>query len=285
MHRASAGWRRQVGLRRAAWRHHEPRRTGMSNRATPTTPSTDQLATFSLDVKYTRIASAFTAAGITTILLKGPAFDQLLFDGTRSRTYCDIDLLVDPARVLAAERLLARLGFRRAEPESAVRELIRRAGIAVGVLGAAHATAWIRDRDRFTVDLHDTVPEVCASAEEAWLALRAHRVTSTVVGARVQTLDRTASALLIALHAAHHGPGWNRARADLRRACEVLERDVWPAAALLARELRAEAAMGIGLGTVGDGRALAHELGLRTKPTPAYRLMWSGVAWTERGRA
>jgi hypothetical protein len=244
-----------------------------------------QLATFGIDVKYTRIAPAFAAAGIGPILLKGPAFDQLLFDGRRSRAYFDIDLLVDPGSVVAAEHILDELGFRPAEQESAARELARRAGIAVGVLGAAHATAWIRERDRFTVDLHHTLPLLRASATEVWRALGAHHATITVVGVPVQTLDPAASALLIALHAAHHGPGWNRARTDLQRACEVLERDCWRSAALLARDLGAEVGMGIGLGTVGEGCVLARELGLRTKPTPAYRLMWQGVVWTERRRA
>jgi hypothetical protein len=232
------------------------------------------LATFRLDVEYTRIAAAFATAGTRTILLKGPAFDQLLFDGTRSRGYSDIDLLVDPARVPAAERLLEQLGFLRAARPPAVRQLIRRAGIVVGVVKAVHATAWIRDRDRFTIDLHHTLPQVGASAELAWRALSAHGVTITVVGAPVETLDQTASALLIALHAAHHGPGWNRARADLRRACEVLDRDCWRAAARLARDLRAETAMGIGLGTVTEGCTLARELGLKVKPTLADRLRW-----------
>jgi hypothetical protein len=256
----------------------------MSNRATPATPSTNRLATFWLDVEYTRIAPVFTDAGIMTILLKGPAFDQLLFDGRRARAYSDIDLLVDPARVVAAERLLEQLGFRRAGQESAARQLVRRAGIAVGVVAVAHATVWIRARDQFTVDLHDNLPQVGASADLAWRALQAHRATITVVRARVQTLDRTASALLIALHAAHHGPDWNRARTDLQRAYRALERDCWHAAALLARDLRAEAAMGIGLGTVEEGRTLARELGLPTKPTPAYRLMWSGMQAHRRHR-
>lgn len=247
--------------------------------------STSQLATFRLDVEYTRIAPAFTAAGIGPILLKGPAFDQLMFDGKRSRGYFDIDLLVDPARVLAAERVLGELGFRGADQGSAASQLIRRAGIAVGVVGAAHATAWVRDRDRFTVDLHHTLPLLRTSAEETWSALGAHQVTITVVDAQVQTLDQPASALLIALHAAHHGPGWSRAHTDLRRACEMLDRDCWRSAALLAGDLRAEAAMGIGLGTVGEGSVLARELGLRTKPTAAYRLRWSGAAWTERRRS
>jgi hypothetical protein len=242
--------------------------------------STSPLATFRLDVEYTRVAPAFGAAGIETILLKGPAFDQLLFEGQRSRDYSDIDVLVDPTRVPAAERLLEQRGFGRPDPEPAVRQLLRRAGIAVRLLGAAHGTAWIRERDGFTVDLHHTLPQVGASAELTWRALRAHRLTIAVVGTRVQTLDRPASALLIALHAAHHGPDWNRARTDLQRACEVLERDCWHAAALLARDLHAEVAIGIGLGTTAAGCALARELGLRTKPTPAHRLRWSGAAWT-----
>jgi hypothetical protein len=255
----------------------------MSDLATPTPPSTRQLSTFRLDVEYTRIASALAVGGISTILLKGPAFDQLLFGGLRSRSYSDIDLLVEPDRVARAEAVLQQLGFDRGKQGSAARRLLRRAGNAIGVLADAHATPWVRDRDQFTLDLHRTLPLLGPSAGLAWPALCAHRTSITVVGTQVQALDRPAAALLIALHAAHHGPGWNRARSDLLRACEVLELEVWQAAAVLARDLRAEAAMGIGLGTSADGRALAERLGLPSKPTIAYRLMWSGVAWTERG--
>jgi hypothetical protein len=257
----------------------------MSNPTTPTTATLNALATFQLDVKYTRIAEAFTAAGIRTILLKGPAFDQLLFGGARSRTYSDIDLLVDPGYLPAADQLLEHSGFRRADRESGMNQLMRRGAIAVGALSSAHATAWIRDGDRFVLDVHHTLPHIGAPPASAWRALSAHRVRIMVVDTPAETLDRPASAFVIAVHAAHHGPGWNRARSDLRRACEVLERDCWHAAAQLARELRAEAAMGIGLGTVSEGCALARELGLATRPSLANRLMWSGIAWRERRRA
>jgi putative nucleotidyltransferase-like protein len=233
-------------------------------------------------VKYTRIAPAFTDAGLPTILLKGPAFDQLLFDGTRARTYADIDLLVDPARVATAERVLGQLGFHRAATESAVLGLARRAAIAVGLLRAAHATAWTRQSDGFTIDLHHTLPLISAPAEQVWHALGAHMATVIVVGADVRTLDRPASAMLIALHAAHHGPRWNRARADLQRGCDVLDDECWQAAALLARKLGAERALAIGLGTTEQGRAVARELGLRTEATPIHRLMWWGSDWMRR---
>jgi hypothetical protein len=244
----------------------------MSGHATPTPPDSDRLATFRLDVEYTRIASELDAAGVRTVLLKGPAFDRLLFDGRRVRAYTDIDLLVDPASVPTAERVLERLGFRAAEPRTGLRRLARRAGIALGT-SSAHATPWIGDR--LIVDLHRALPRVGVSPDEAWRVLVAHIATITVVGAVAETLDPPASALLIALHAAHHGPRWQRARTDLERACEAFDRPCWEAAARLARDLRADGAMGTGLGTAAKGRALARELGLSTMPSLAYRLRWS----------
>ncbi len=241
------------------------------------------LPTFRLDVQYTQLAAAFASEGLSPILLKGPAFDHLLFGGARLRAYADIDLLLEPDRVKRAERLMQRLGFRRAS-RGPLGRLGWRAGVAARLLDPPHAIAWIRDRDRFTVDLHHTLPHVRAAGEEVWRALDAHRTTITVVEFRARTLDRAASALLIALHAAHHGPAWNRARTDLQRACEVLEPDDWNAAARLARRLDVEAAMGIGLATMPEGAAIARGLGLQTKPTPAYRLIWSVTAWIDRRR-
>ena len=244
----------------------------------------EPVATFRLDVKYTQLASALTAAGVAPVLLKGPAFDQLLFAGRRSRAYRDIDLLVAPESLQTADRVLEQLGFRLAREDPALRRLGERVAISAGMFAPEHATARIRDSDRFVVDLHRTLPEVGTSAQETWHALCAHRTTITVANAPVETLDRTASALLIALHAAHHGPRWERARADLERACEVLDRDCWLGAAMLARELLAEDPMGVGLATTARGRALATELGLPTAPTLARRLGWWGIAWLERRR-
>jgi hypothetical protein len=151
------------------------------------------------------------------------------------------------------------------------------------VLSASEATPWVRDG--FTVDLHDTLPHVGAQPLEVWQALIGHVVAITVAGAEVETLDGAGSALLVALHAVHHGPRWNRARTDLQTACEVLERDCWRAAAKLAHDLRGERAMGVGLGTAAEGAALARELRLQSSPRVADRLRWAGVAVTERRRA
>lgn len=258
--------------------------TGMSTRATTTTSGTDRLATFRLDVEYTRTVPAFEGAGIETILLKGPAFDRLLFGGTRSRSYADIDLLVDPARRADVNRVMVGLGFQPSERDVASR-LGWRLGIAVGLLDAPHATPWVRERDQFTIDVHHTLPEIAASPEEVWRALDSHRLRIAVVETQVEALDGPASALLIALHAAHHGPGWHRAQTDLAHASEVLDAGCWREAARLARDLRADGAMGIALGTAPEGVAVARELGLRTRPTARYRLVWSGIAWIDRRRS
>jgi hypothetical protein len=241
------------------------------------------LATFRLDVAYTQVAAALAVDGLETVLLKGPALDQLLFAGVRQRDYADIDLLVDPGHVSDAGRSLERLGFHRAAT-GPLKSFGRRVGEAVGLLDRSHATAWIRDRDRFTVDLHHTLPLVRAGASEVWRAVAAHRATITVVGSQVQTIDGPASALLIALHAAHHGPSWRRIHSDLERACEVLGPDCWRDARDLAEHLQADRAMGIGLGTTPAGRAIANELGLRTEPTFSYRLIWPVTAWIDRRR-
>jgi hypothetical protein len=249
----------------------------------PPAQSGGPLPTFRLDVQYTRLASAFEGEGLSAILLKGPAFDQLLFAGARKRGYSDIDVLVEPGSTERAAGLMERLGFQGAEKRALAR-FGWRAGVVVGLLAPSHATAWVRDRDRFTVDVHHTLPLVRASAEDVWRALAAHRATITVVGSPVETIDRPASALLIALHAAHHGPSWRRAQTDLERACQVLEPDCWYAAAQLAREVKAERAMGVGLGTTLAGGAIARGLGLRTRPTLAHWLIWWVTASIDRRR-
>ena len=86
--------------------------SGVSAKASATAAST-----FRLDVKGVEVRQALHAAGIRTVLLKGPAFARLLYRDSRSRGYSDVDLLVDPAAVQRAEQILAAVEFRRFDPD------------------------------------------------------------------------------------------------------------------------------------------------------------------------
>ena len=233
-----------------------------------------------MDVKGAEIRQAFEAAGIRTVLLKGPALARLLYPDSRSRGYSDVDLLVDPAAVQRAERMLAAAEFRRFAPESAVRQTDAVVGRMVGAYGASHATAWLRERDNFVVDLHDSLPQCGVPASIVWRAVTQHLDVVNVGGVATETLDRPASALLVALHAAHHGPDWGSAVTDLEAALDVFDRDCWEAARDLAVTLQAEAAMGIGLGISDAGRTIARQLSLSSEPTAAHRLLWAGAPWS-----
>lgn len=237
-------------------------------------------ATLRLDVKGAAIRQDLIRAGIGPILIKGPALDRLLYAGSRSRDYLDVDLLIEPGAFGAAERLLASLGFRRSERDSVVRQSDQAIGAAIGVQGAAHATTWVRDEDSLVIDLHDSLPQVGVAPALAWDELVKHVEVIDVVGQATETLDPAASALLIALHAAHHGPGWRRAETDLARALEVIDYSIWSAARSLASRLGADHAMGIGLTLTPDGLALAQRLSLPTEPTLAHRLLWTGAPWS-----
>ena len=236
-------------------------------------------STFRLDVKGAEIRQAFNAAGIRTVLLKGPAFARLYPD-PRSREYSDVDLLVDPAAVQRAQQVLVAAGFRRFDPESAVRQTDAVVGGAVGAHGASHATAWLRERDHFVVDLHDSLPQCGVPGDLVWQAVTEHLDVVTVAGVITSTLDRPASALLVALHAAHHGPHSGPAATDLEAALKVFDRGCWEAARDLAVKLQAEAAMGIGLGISDVGGTIARELSLPSEPTAANRLLWAGAPWS-----
>ncbi|MGB9184658.1 MAG: nucleotidyltransferase family protein [Solirubrobacteraceae bacterium] len=237
-------------------------------------------STFRLDIKGAEIRQAFEAACIRTVLLKGPATGHLLYPVSGSRSYSDVDLLVDPAAVQGAEKILAARGFRRFDDESAVRQTDTGVGRIIGAQGASHSAAWLRERDSFVVDLHDSLPQVGAPQSIVWRQLTQHLDLLTVAGVPTEILDRPASALLVALHAAHHGPDWDSTASDLERALEVFNIECWKAARDLAVELQAETPMGIGLGLTEAGRRIARQLSLPTEPSPAILLLWAGVPWS-----
>jgi len=204
-----------------------------------------------LDAGTVEVLRGFERVGVETLLLKGPSIAHWLYTEGEPRTYIDCDLLTAPSSVAIADEVLASLGFTRQFDDRNMPAWWRE-----------HATAWERDVDGLTVDLHRTLPGIGVSDDETWRALSAETDVVVVGGHSAPTLALPARALHIALHAAQHGPGWARPIADLERALAAGDADLWLEAAALAAKLDAGDAFAAGLGLVPGGAELAERMRL-----------------------
>ncbi|HUC03955.1 MAG TPA: nucleotidyltransferase family protein, partial [Acidimicrobiales bacterium] len=163
------------------------------------------------------VVAAMGAAGIETILLKGPSIARWLYP-EGGRTYGDTDLLVAPGEFEHAEEVLRALGFVDAyegfhpfelgmyAPGLPVRvesRLVRQAGAGRGPAGA--------------VEPHRNLPRLPIGDEVLWAEFNADTQPMSVGGVQVRVLGRTALAFHVVLHAVQHGFGGHTAE-DLRRA-------------------------------------------------------------------
>jgi hypothetical protein len=226
-------------------------------------------ANLRVDTLTAEAVTALRSDGVRTVLLKGPAIARWLYDAPGDRTYADSDLLIAPGDVRRAERSLRRLGFRPGEWEAWLRR----------------ARSWSSARG--TVDLHTSLFGLDASAEEAWSALSRTTEAMSVGGADVEVLALPARALHVAAHVAQHpaSHAHAQAREDLKRAVERVSADTWDAAAALARELGAEAALAAGLHQVDGGAALAEKLGVDPAGSAGVALHAEDAPWTALGFA
>lgn len=202
------------------------------------------------DCRTARVLSAFRAAGVDCLLLKGPSITRWLYASDGTRAYTDRDLLVAPACQATASRLLRELRFEPRFNESEMPGWWRE-----------HALAWWHP-EAGTVDLHRTLPGVGVDDEELWWVLSSEALSLEVGGATAAVLSIPARALHLVLHAAHHGHGLATPILDLERALQVTGADTWEAAARLAERLDAADAFAAGLALRPAGRALASRLGL-----------------------
>jgi hypothetical protein len=204
-----------------------------------------------LDAATADVLRTFEQVGAQALLLKGASIARWLYAEGEPRTYVDCDVLVAPADVATAEEALESLHYKRQFDDREMPSWWRE-----------HATAWIRDGDGLTVDLHRTLPGVGAEAEAAWRALSAVTETVVVAGYPSRALALPGRALHVALHAAQHGTGWARPMADLQRALEAGDDDLWLEAMALGAELEATEAFATGLRLVPAGTQLAARLQL-----------------------
>lgn len=201
-----------------------------------------------VDLATAEVVSLFDAAGIRSILLKGPSFRTWLYP-QGGRLYSDTDLLVAPDRAPDARAALASAGFEPVEREMVFDD-------------PKHALAWGRPRDGASVDLHVTIKGTGVPPDEVWRVLAGRTERMEVRGRSVEVLDVPARLLHVVLHAAQHGESRPPTLEDLRRAAHTVEDAEWVRALELSRELGALEAFRRGLAVSADGEAVAERLGL-----------------------
>lgn len=199
-----------------------------------------------LEVVAGEVVRSFDAAGIASILLKGPSLARRLY-AAGERTAGDCDLFVSPDQFAAASGILQQLGFRNVlVSEDAPDER------------AQWADLWVRKG--VLVELHRTIWGVGVPPMPLWQALFRNTEMLELPGAVVAVLTPSGLAFHVALHAAQHGLHATKSLTDLERALEAFGRECWEEAARLAAELEATAAFAAGLRLISTGERLAAEL-------------------------
>jgi hypothetical protein len=215
-----------------------------------------------VDATTRDVLRAFQRADIRSVLLKGPALKRELYPDGPLRSYDDTDLLVPPGDLHRAEKLLPGMGFYLRMDQAAHPDRIPE----------PYAQVWTPVSNGPSVDIHWRLPGTEASGERTWEILTAETKPITIGGAAGEMLASSGIALLVGLHAGHHGADARKPVADLERALEVLGPDVWAKAAGLAGELDGVETFAAGLRLVPAGERIAAELELPTVRSALTRL-------------
>jgi hypothetical protein len=229
------------------------------------------------DLVAAEMSEAFRAAGIRSVLLRGPSIARHFYDSDEPRDYVDVDLLIAPGAMTRAEDILAARGFAH-----------------TAVLGQRPddrprwARTWKRP-DGGNVDLHTTLVGARAAPQDVWSQLSAEVEPLEVARVRLEGLSAQAAAVVVALHAAHHGSDVRKPLDDLSRAVERLPESIWHAAAALAERLAATEAFGAGLRLLPVGAELTDRLHLPHEASAEVLLraggappMALGFEWLDR---
>ncbi len=216
-----------------------------------------------LDRSGAEVIGSFSDFGVPVVIMKGPVFAEWLYGDGAMRPYGDIDLLVPPWGFERAEEVLAHTGFRRRH---------RRAGEPGQ---ASYASNWVR-RDSERIDLHHTLSEAGAPAQLVWDRLEPHRTAFRLAGTSVTAFDPPACAVVVALHATHHGIDEPKPLEDLRRAVQSASLETWVEASSIAEAIGAEEAFAAGVRLDAAGARLADELGLVSRFSRSVQLRAGG---------
>lgn len=224
------------------------------------------------------IIEALRVAGVRPILLKGPPLVRWLY-GRDARSSSDVDLLVAPAQIGAAEDTLAGLGFAPFLPGRIPGDRPK------------HAQAWERAASPITADLHQNLIGVGTPPEQTWRVLAERTETILVGGTAVESLAPPARLMHVALHAAQHGPSFSNSQQDLAAALERMPLELWREAVELAQRLDAVPAFDAALALLPSELITRERLGLPERKTVESVLQASsaphlalGFEWLARTR-
>jgi hypothetical protein len=218
---------------------------------------TTAAAALFVDAITVEVCTALEMTGVPSIIVRGPSIARHLYLPDEVRRYGDADLLVPIGSRSTAEAAITELGFRD------VTGLGRRSDDR-----PPWSSTWGRPRDGGNIDLHWTIPGMRAAPTTIWSVLRGHGMPLDIAGADVVGLNAPATAVIVALHAAHHGIRAASPLEDLRRALTRWHEDLWRDASELADALDATTAFAIGLRLDPAGVSLADRLRLpRTSST------------------
>lgn len=220
--------------------------------------------TLNIDRTTALVARHLNAAGVRTVLLKGPSVARWLYDDPAERSYVDSDLLVESSKLRQAINLLEDLGLRTPLADAGRWEQDLHSIVLSCTLG---------DPLLAEVDLHFTLPRANAPPDRVWQALAAESVPFRVGGYDLEALSEVACAVVVALHAAHNGRENAQSTQDLERLVDRLSPMHWPRVRLLADQIGALPALAYGLQLAPGGAGLARELGLRGETSVEMELI------------
>jgi hypothetical protein len=208
-----------------------------------------------LDEAAAGLVRALEQVGVDSLILKGPALDALLYGEGERRRYVDIDVLVSPSDLRAAEGTLESLGYRNAGAHLGIDD----------VGGVVHAETWIHLQSGTLtpqIEVHRWFPGAQRRPDEVWATLWSERTQISLCGIPVWVLNVPGQAMQLATHLAQHGPAYARGAWELRLALERWPAEVWQRAADLAHRIGAIEPFATGLQLVAPSAALIEELHL-----------------------
>jgi hypothetical protein len=224
-----------------------------------------------LTAELLELLRLFAAHGVRAVPFKGPTLAAIAYGNLALRQFNDLDLLLAPADLTRGRALLAAAGYRSGLPLAPAQEAAYLTSIGqmpfvkegAGILVELHATIMPRDF-RFPLGL-----------ARLWPRLR----PMSLAGREVYAPCGEDLLLILCAHGAKHAwvcLGWVCDVAELLRASPAMD---WPAVTGMARALRCERTLWLGLLLAHDllQAPVPAELVRRARSSPAVRWLSAQV--------